>query len=468
MTRSVLVLELNELCPPLLERFMAAGDLPNFTRLRAESIAYVTEAEEEQRRLNPWIQWVTVHTGVGFDEHGIHTLGDGDRLTAPTVADAVTAAGGEVWLCGPMNVVPTTPVQGWWLPDPWNPRQRPVPHELEAFGAFVRGNVQEHTNESHRMSAGAVARFVGFMAGHGLRPRSVLAAVRQLLGERTGGAERWKRVALLDRFQWDLFRQHQRRARPTFATYFSNTTAHFQHQYWRHMDPEPFTVKPSEEERRRFGGAIRYGYQEMDRLIGEALELVGDETTLVLCTAISQQPYLAEEEHDGSHFHRPHDMAALVARMGLRDVVQIAPVMAAQFHLFFSNEAAAEAGAAVLRAARVGDREAFFVRVDGTGVFTESAFYDPVPDGAVLRLGSGEEIPFTDLFYRAHVAKSGYHHRDGAFWVRAADRVGAVVPGRVSLRSVAPTLLALMGIDPPPTMRAPVLAVDRAALTSGG
>ena len=37
MARRVVVLELNELCPPLIDRFMASGDLPNFARLRSRS-----------------------------------------------------------------------------------------------------------------------------------------------------------------------------------------------------------------------------------------------------------------------------------------------------------------------------------------------------------------------------------------------------------------------------------------------
>jgi hypothetical protein len=265
-----------------------------------------------------------------------------------------------------------------------------------------------------------------------------------------------------------MFRRHQRQARPSFATYFSNTTAHYQHQYWRHMDPAPFTVKPTEEERARFGGAIRFGYQEMDRLIGEALDLAGDDTTLVLCTALSQQPYLAAEQHDGSHFHRPHDMAALVARLGLQGVVQIAPVMAAQFHLYFASPDEASAAADILRAAQVGGRDAFFVRVDGTDVFTESAFYDPVEEGSTLRLGNGEEIPFTDLFYRAHIARSGGHHSEGAFWIRTQDRVGVDVAQRVPLRAVAPTLLRLLSLDPPPSMTAPALPVSAEVVKSSG
>jgi hypothetical protein len=459
MVSRVIVLELNELCPPLLDRFMAAGDLPSFSRLHQESVVCTTDAQEPQSFLNPWIQWITAHTGVGYEEHGVFKLGEGGQLQQQTVADVVTAHGGDVWLCGPMNVVPRRSMRGWWLPDPWNPQDVPQPVELAPFTEFVRASVQEHTNDSHRLSPRACVRFLRTMARHGLTRSTVRAAIDQLVGERTGRVERWRRAALLDRFQWDLFADHWREARPLLATYFSNTTAHYQHVYWRHMDPEPFTIKPSPEEQARFGPAVHSGYLEMDRLVGEALDLAGDDTVLVLCTALSQQPYLLKEEEGGNRFHRPHDLGDVLARLGVAGVVQVAPVMAAQFHVYFGNEADAGAAATMLAGATVDGRPAFDVRHVGTDVFTGIAFTDDVEPDAVLRAGD-RSVPFEAHFYRAETAKSGYHHPQGAFWVRIPGRPPTVLEEPVSLRAVAPTMLALLGLPPAPTMaEAPISAV---------
>ncbi len=59
----MIVLELNELTPSLMQRFMSEGKLPNFSRLYHEADVYTTTAEEQPGHLDPWIQWVTVHTG---------------------------------------------------------------------------------------------------------------------------------------------------------------------------------------------------------------------------------------------------------------------------------------------------------------------------------------------------------------------------------------------------------------------
>src|SRR5262245_30456255 len=98
----VILIEFNELTPSLMARFMASGHLPNFQRLYNESHIYETDAEEEGENLNPWVQWVTVHSGLSASEHGITRLSDGHRLGTKAVWDILSKAGYGVWVCGSM------------------------------------------------------------------------------------------------------------------------------------------------------------------------------------------------------------------------------------------------------------------------------------------------------------------------------------------------------------------------------
>jgi hypothetical protein len=87
MDNRVIVLEFNELTPALVDRFIAQGHLPNFARLRAESIVAVTDAEETFPTLEPWIQWVTVHT----------CLTQSTRSTISATARASPSRGSGIW-----------------------------------------------------------------------------------------------------------------------------------------------------------------------------------------------------------------------------------------------------------------------------------------------------------------------------------------------------------------------------------
>lgn len=460
MTPRVLLLELNELAPPLMDRFIAAGELPCFARLRDESVCWITDADEAPEHLEPWIQWVTVHTGVGYDRHQVFKLGEGTKNEQPTLADVVGQAGGTVWLCGAMNVVPRHPVAGQHLPDPWSTEVPTVPRSLEAFGDFVRTNVQEHTNASARLSPRAALRFGVYLLRHGLSRRTVGAVGGQLVGERRGRHGRWRRAVLLDRFQWDVFRWHWRRARPQLATFFSNSTAHFQHMYWRQYEPEAFDIQPSAEEVAAFGDSIPEGYRCMDRLVGEAIDLADDDAFIVFCTALSQQPYLRMEEQGGKRFHRPYDLADVLARVGIGAVDQVAPVMAEQFHVYFTDDAAAEAGERRLAQVTVDGQPALSLRRSGRDVFVGCSLFHEVPDDALLSVAEGPVAPFAELFYRSEVAKSGMHHPDGMLWIRPPGGGSHRDAGRTSLRAVAPTVLHLLGLEPVESMTSPALVVS--------
>ena len=133
----LILLEFNELCPHLVDRFIDEGALPNFKRLRDASETFITHTNEEV--LEPWTQWVTVHTGVPFSEHGIKDLDEAEKVTHNTFWDGL--ADENVLLMSPMNVKFRRRNQWLFMPDPWAASQVPSA-ELEPFYNFIRAAVK--------------------------------------------------------------------------------------------------------------------------------------------------------------------------------------------------------------------------------------------------------------------------------------------------------------------------------------
>lgn len=462
-TQSMILLEFNELTPTVIDRYVSAGHLPNFARFQSESHVFTTDAEETGERLNPWIQWVTVHSGLSYDEHGIFHLNEGHKLQGKRVWDVLSDAGYHVWLCGSMNIHYRTPFNGAVLPDPWSTTVEPYPDAFDPYFRFVQTQVQEHTNESVPLKPADYVRFLTFMMRHGMSASTVRSILAQLLQERSGDGK-WRRVALLDKLQWDVFRWYFRKHRPHFSTFFLNSTAHLQHAYWRYMEPDHFQVKPTPEERARYEGAVLFGYQEMDRLLGQIMELAGGNTTLVLATALGQQPCTIYEEGGGKRFYRPRNLESLLEFAGVDESHDSSPVMSEQFHVYFESPADRESAEQKLRALTVNGRPVMRVEPeDSTGIFTGCAIFDEIASDARIAGAKGER-PFFDLFYKAETVKSGMHHPDGALWIRTPDRSHSVREGRVPLRAVAPTLLTLLGVEPPAHMSAAPLALEPATV----
>ncbi len=454
----VVMLELNELSPVLMEKFINAGKLPNFKRLRDRADVFTTEADAPAPDLEPWIQWVSVHTGITYDTHQVHHLGDGHTFDQPSIWDLLSDADRSVWVCGSMNINYRTPIDGWVLPDPWVNRLGPHPaDELEAYYKFVSANVQEHTSGNVELTRADQVEFLRFMATHGLRPATVGAIVKQLASERRADTG-WKRAVILDRLQTDLFWSHYKRARPDFSTLFLNSTAHYQHLYWRNMEPEHFTVKPEPGEQAVYQEAILFGYQEMDRLVGEALAKVGADATIVLVTALSQQPSLKYEDIGGKNLYRPNNFQRLLEEAGITESAHVTPVMAEEFNVDFETEAAARSAKEKLESMRVGDDVAMRAKLEGTGLRCQCMIWTPLePDAELSFDGSDRRVPFFDIFYRLDLIKSGQHHPDGLFWVHRPGGRGQVHAGRVQLDAILPTILGLYGLEAPANVKGEAL-----------
>lgn len=449
----VIVLEFNELSPTLMGEFMRQGVLPNFSRLHQQSQVFVTDAEEPAAHLEPWIQWVTAHSGQSYDEHRIFHLGDGHKLKTKQVWDLLSDQGHKVWVCGSMNLRYDRPINGAVLPDPWAAGIEPFPGNLfDAYFPFVQRQVQEYTADRVPLAKRDYLRFGAFMASHGLSLRTVAAIARQLAGERIHRRGKWRRATILDRLQFDVFRWYYRKERPDFSTFFLNSTAHLQHMHWRNMDPEPFKLKPGSDEQREYQHAIRYGYQMMDRLVGQFLDLAEPDVTVVLMSALSQQPCLRYEDSGGKTFYRPRDFQRVLEHAGVAPPYRVAPVMSEQFHVHFDSEDAALEAAERLRGLTLQGEPAMLVKHEGSSVFAGCSLFRQLDRDALLDAGKGAPLRFFELFYQVEGIKSGMHHPDGILWIRHPARPHREHPDKVPLRSIAPMLLRTFGATPPAYM----------------
>jgi hypothetical protein len=457
--RRIIFLEFNELCPSLLQQWMAEGRLPNFKKFYDNSETYTTESDEKlPPYLEPWIQWYSIHTGVGFQQHGVYHLTDGPKAKWNDVWRILLANGKTVANCGSMNARGFEARGSFFLPDPWCTTEEPSPSELGKFHKVVARTVQEYTNNGSGLSKADYARFLTFLASHGLQLKTVMAIVRQLMLDQViDKGESWRRAVLLDRLQFDIFRHYFKRLKPDFSTFFLNSTAHYQHTYWRHMAPESFNAtKPSEKERQRYGDAILFGYQQMDRLLGDFFKLESDGVLLMLATALSQQAFLKQDERGGQHFYRPHNMESLLESFGIRPQ-KILPVMTHQFLLSFRNEAEAKDARTKLEGITYRGRDVFdFAPSDPGTLYCGSQIYSEVAADAVVMLGDKGPTPFFDVFYAFHAVKSGCHHPDGVLWVKSGTRKEHTE--KLSILEILPMLLKHYGVAnehrPEPASRA--------------
>jgi hypothetical protein len=442
----LIALEFNELCPELLERWMAEGELPNFARFHSASQVFTAVADEPgPDNLEPWIQWYSMHTGLAYSQHGVRNLADGPLAPHTGVWQLLARHGLKVANCSSMNASAVRAPGALFVPDPWCVNETPYPDDWASYHRVVAGLVQENSTASVGGLGGRdYLRFASFLATHGLRMRTLRNLAAQVMSDTLmRQPTRWKRAALLDQIQFDVFRRHWLNARPDYSSFFLNSTAHFQHAFWHCAFPEQFPEAPSPSDQERFGSAILYGYKQMDRLLGDLFEPERHGAVLVLCTALSQQG----RGRSDLVYYRPRDAGALLHACGLVPE-EILPVMGEQFNVRFRDPATATSAMATLGSLNVdGTPMLNFGLADPNTVFFGIALRSAVPDGApVGGLPGARTVRFGDLAYRLPTTKATVHHPESLIWFKTGRHV--VHPRKVSILDWLPTVLEWYALDP--------------------
>lgn len=439
----LILVEFNELTPALLARFISRRALPNFLRFYNESTVFSTYVSDEA--LDPWVQWPTIHSGVPYSEHGIAHMGDGGLdLKYPCLAQVLSDAGIRSGIFGSMNLN-YEDLPGYMIPDPWDKRGRAYPQYLQAFYDIVAAQVKDSSR--YLTQRRQIVQMGLFMAKNGLSPATALRVVKQLLNERADAGVRWRRAMLLDHIGYDLFKTLNRRHSVEFATFFSNSTAHFQHFYWREMAPDDFSAQhPPAHPSLPF--AILSGYQSMDVLLGRLMSDYPN-ATLIFCTALSQGPRTVED----LYYVRIADHSLFLRFMEIAEEGHpVLQCMASEFHIQCPDEADARSCAARISDCTVNAAPAFNVALEESKVVVapRGSTDACILERTLMRPG-GQAVRYGTFAHLLEGLPSGTHRREGALWIRSGSH--AVVNEPVELTDIAPTILRMFGVPQPGHMR---------------
>src|SRR5258706_951479 len=226
----LIFLELNEVNFEFVEHYVRRGRLPEFERLIGAHGYARTRWEQTDEQIEPWIQWVTVHTGKPYAEHKVFRLGDGPRAGIAQIWEQLERKGLKVGAFSPMNAGNALAKAAFFLPDPWTRTDAAAPPLMRAaYGAICQA-----------VGDNAEGRITGRSALRLLAGLIAYARVRnwpRYLADALGGLHsRWPRAVFLDRFLGDCFFELWHRTRPDFASLFLNGAAHIQHHYLFNSD----------------------------------------------------------------------------------------------------------------------------------------------------------------------------------------------------------------------------------------
>ncbi|MES2441419.1 MAG: hypothetical protein V4574_01200 [Pseudomonadota bacterium] len=412
--RKLLMIELNEVNFDFVQRYGERGELPRLNALIAAHGLIETISEQRYEQLEPWIQWVSAHTGLSLADHGVTRLGDiVDRPELKQIWELVEAAGYKVGAVSPMNARNDCANPGFFVPDPWTRTKVTGPglmHRLyDAVAQIVNDNAQERVKPSSLAWLGAGLARYARPANYPLYAGLIASAPKKS----------WSRAMLLDLLLTDIFVTMTRRHDVDFASLFLNAAAHIQHHYMfnasvysgPHANPDWYV--------RADADPLLDIYRLYDTLVGRIVDAF-PQHRLMVATGLHQDPY-----PELLFYWRLRDHAAFLTEMEV-PFARVEPRMSRDFVVFCDSTSQAAEAERIMAAAEASDGQKLF-EIDNRG---DSLFVMLVYPGDIKGLGYRVgNRQFEDLAGKtAFVAIKNGEHNGIGYLIDTDETAGVAKP----------------------------------------
>ena len=116
--KNLVLLQLNEINFDYIKDYNKKYKLKNFDKLINNNLLE-TSSEKEYEKLEPWIQWTSLHTGKKADDHKIFRLGDIVNSPLEQIFEKIEKKGFKIGALFPMNAKNSLKNPEYFIPDPW-------------------------------------------------------------------------------------------------------------------------------------------------------------------------------------------------------------------------------------------------------------------------------------------------------------------------------------------------------------
>lgn len=350
MTKLVFV-QLNEVNFDVARQYAAKHPLPNFSRLLSGFRPLETYAEQNYAELEPWIQWVSVHTGKAYPEHKVFRLGDIVHTSYPQVFELMEARGLRVGALSPMNARNELTRPAYFVPDPWTQTTPDKSGFSRRFTEMLRQTVNDNSHQ--RISARSVLTLAEAVV-RSFDGKGTLGLLR-LIGASRG--KPWIKALVLDKLLHLVHKMYIRKTKPDVSFVFFNAGAHIQHHYFFNSEFAADTLRNPSWYVDPAADPVLEMLRVYDVLLGDYVAMADSGTRVIVATGLTQMPYERVK-----FYYRLKHHEDFLRQLGL-SFVKVLPRMTRDFEVVFQDEAAAQQGKRVLAGLRM--------RKDGVALFDE-------------------------------------------------------------------------------------------------
>jgi predicted AlkP superfamily phosphohydrolase/phosphomutase len=429
MDRKVIIIELDGATWDIIDPLICRGELPTF-RLLKEKGTY-GEVNTSYRG-SPTI-WTAIFTGKRREKFGDPFFGVNQaRIRAKRIWEIAAENGLRVGICHPLLTWPPAPLEGFVIPDIFAMGPETYPAKYRYLQKLY---LSRHGNNAISQSFYFLRSFLS--CGNLSVALALLKFLSSLVVRPQVLNTFHRRLMVVTRLDHNFFLRLFKKYRPQMSTFHLHALDTISHKYWQFMN------KPG-----RYDGVIADFYREADRFLSKVLQLVDQQTSLVVVADHGFQEYNDGRGKFELNVSALRDLlnintAARVVRMGNAFVMNLGAVDSQVDALQLTQEIAS---------AKLQEGYPLFVNVKkidqnihfrlNKKILTSR---DPMEELVSFR-GAGQLV-FGDLFHRKAFVDTGIHAAGrGLFAVYGPQFLQNTNIHKVEIFDITPTLLTLLDL----------------------
>lgn len=409
---ALIFVQLNEINFDIVQKYLSKHDLPAFKHIMLEFERYETFAEQDYKNLEPWIQWVSIHTGKTYSEHGVFRLGDIVNTKPKQIFEILEERGLKVGAISPMNAHNAMKNPAFFMPDPWTDTPSDDSKFSQRFTAMIRQTVNENATGTISVRSTATIFEAVIRSFSFSKSKKLFQLIKDSL------SKPWLKSLVLDQIIHLTHLKLLKRTQPDVSFIFLNAGAHIQHHY---LLNSPFSGSANKNPKwyvPENSDPILDMLKIYDGIIGDYL-LLGDQgKDLIIATGLTQTAYDRVK-----YYYRLRNHELFLKEIDI-EYDHVLPRMTRDFEICFSDRRSAiDAKNKLFSIKMKSNKIQIFSDIEdrGNSLFVTLTYPDEISKFDMAIMNSDKEI---EIFkYVAFVAiKNGMHSSNGYLFASRNSR----------------------------------------------
>ncbi len=241
--KKLILFELNEVPPRILNEFLETTSLKGFKKLRNEGTYFETICKDKGE-LHPWSTWPTIHRGVNNNLHKINFINQPleESINYPPVWEILSKNKISIGIFGSLQSYP--PLENkfvkFYLPDTFSPSYEAIPKKLEEFQRFNLTMAGENKAISGKIKTKHILQMISLIFKRNFSFKTIFQFTKHLIFELLQKKYKKRRHFFQSILSFDIYFKNLKKYKPEYSSFFSNHVASSMHRYWLDVFPNDF------------------------------------------------------------------------------------------------------------------------------------------------------------------------------------------------------------------------------------